>query len=136
MKKWYLNFTSFCSLTGVLLYPQTSILADEKNYHSDNTAKNVRDQNQNMALPENQSNKKVYIDRTAAIRQDIMDIDIMSTNAKNIKIMTLESGKVVLRGPVESSSEKEKIEAIAQRHSGGAEVLSFLEVSMKELTNN
>ena len=94
--------------------------------NSENTERNVRDRNHSTVLPGDQSNKSQFIDRTAAIRRDLMAQSV-SITAKNIKIITLEDGTVVLRGPVTSAEEKKIIEDIAHRLAGSDPVVSYLE---------
>ena len=94
-----------------------------------NTSENVRDRNGKTVLPEDQANQKDLLERTASIRREITNSNNFSVSAKNIKIVTLEDGTVVLRGPVNSRSEKSQIESIARKESGKSEVKSYLEVA-------
>lgn len=98
-----------------------------------NSERNMRDRNENAVLPEDQSEQKIFLDRTAAIRSEIVDNNSLSTAAHNIKIITLNNGTVILRGIVESNAEKGTIEQIAKKHSGSAEVLSHLEIDQQKL---
>ena len=54
----------------------------------------------------------------------------LSTTAKNIKIITI-NGIVTLRGPVNDSHEKDKIEAKAQQIAGVNRVDNQLEVKAR-----
>jgi osmotically-inducible protein OsmY len=94
----------------------------------DNTAMNERDSDMETVLPEDQSNESVHLERTRAIRASITEREDVSTNAHNIKIITLANGVVVLRGPVNSMKEKDIVESLAKKHAGGAVVKSFIEV--------
>lgn len=96
-------------------------------YEPSNTGINVRDR-MNSVLPESQSSQKMYVDRTSAIRSELVKQLDLSTSAHNVKIITLDDGTTVLRGPVRSSKEKLAVESIAKKHSGNSEVKSFLEV--------
>lgn len=78
----------------------------------DNTARNVRDRDQDSLTPLDQGNSKTDIDRTAQIRREIIDVKGLSVNAQNVKIITNE-GHVTLRGPVDSADEKRIIGEIA-----------------------
>ncbi|MGH7241921.1 MAG: BON domain-containing protein [Phycisphaerales bacterium] len=80
--------------------------------------------------PMDQSNAKADIDITAAIRRAIMEDKSMSTNAQNCKIIT-EGGVTTLRGPVNSQSEKDAIEAKAKSVAGVTRVDNQLEVKTK-----
>jgi osmotically-inducible protein OsmY len=100
-----------------------------KSYDESNTGRNAVDDDDETSLPEDQSNEQVHIDRTARIRREITSEDNFSTSAKNIKIVTLANGNVVLRGPVATESEKLAIEAIANRVGGSnVKVSSYLTV--------
>lgn len=98
------------------------------NHKADNTARNEVDKDLNTTLPEDQSNEKAFIERTAAIRREITSREDLSVTAQNIKIITLANGQVVLRGPVLNAKEKETVEKIAKQLSGSAPVKSFIEI--------
>lgn len=74
----------------------------------DNTGKNIRDRDSMTKTPFDQSESETDRTITQKIRQAIMSDDSLSTNAKNIKIITVD-GVVTLRGPVASLQEKEAI---------------------------
>lgn len=65
---------------------------------------------------------------TQTIRQQIVDQKEFSTNAKNIKIITRD-GVVVLKGPVNTLAEKNKIESIAANAAGKTKVSSQITVT-------
>ena len=65
---------------------------------------------------------------TQTIRQAIVADDSLSTNAKNVKIITVD-GTVTLRGPVKSDKEKEAIVAKAQQVAGVKKVDNQLEIA-------
>ncbi len=65
---------------------------------------------------------------TSKIRQAIVADDKLSTLAQNVKIIT-RSGVVVLRGPVRSTEEKERVEAVANTVAGAANVRSDLTIA-------
>lgn len=95
----------------------------------DNTAVNERDADSpGMATPFDQSNEQSDIDLVAKIRSEVVEIDDLSTNGKNVKIIT-NAGRVILRGPVDSAAERDAIEAVAKRNaSDDSNVTSYLEV--------
>jgi osmotically-inducible protein OsmY len=64
---------------------------------------------------------------TRRIRRAVVGTEGMSTSGKNVKIITAE-GKVTLRGPVNSTEEKQKIEQLAKSIAGEQNVTSQLEV--------
>lgn len=93
----------------------------------DNTTVNKRDADAGTVTPMDQSNDSAEIERVAAIRKDVLDIDKLSVNGRNVKIIT-NAGKVVLRGPVASSSERDAIVLAAQKHADAGNVTNQLEV--------
>jgi hyperosmotically inducible protein len=97
----------------------------------DNTGVNKRDAgNSGTVTPTDQGNGKSDIGITAEIRRAIVKDGAMSMAAKNVKIITTK-GKVTLRGAVNSDDEKSKVEAIARRVAGDAQVDNQLEVKTK-----
>src|SRR5688572_11530562 len=83
----------------------------------DNSGRNVRDRNDQTKTAGDQSENEA--DRTISqnIRQAITVDDSLSTNGKNVKIITTD-GTVTLRGPVKSEKEKSTIGAKAQQIAG------------------
>jgi osmotically-inducible protein OsmY len=77
--------------------------------------------------PIDQSNMSNDIEITQEIRKKVIDNEELSFNAKNVKIITV-SGKVTLRGPVETPAEKTAIESSARATAGVAKVDNQLEV--------
>jgi hypothetical protein len=95
----------------------------------DNTARNKRDAPGDTKTPMDQSESPEHIKITADIRAAVMAMDGMSTNGKNIKIITDKAGVVTLRGVVASQSEKDKIDAKARSFAGVTSVVNQLEVN-------
>jgi len=93
----------------------------------DNTAVNQRDANAATKTPIDQKETQRDVNVTASIRKRVVDTEHFSINARNVKIIT-EDGKVVLRGPVNSAEEKEKIDAIAREIAGKDNVENQIEV--------
>ena len=93
----------------------------------DNTGRNVRDRSGATITPGDQSNEKADLHLTQEIRKALMEDKSLSTNAKNVKIITAH-GIVTLRGPVNTPQEKAIIEAKAQRIAGANNVESQLEL--------
>ena len=100
--------------------------ANSETNKADNTDINERDRNQQALTPMDQSNTKADIKVTQAIRKSLMEKE-MSTNAKNIKIIT-RNGNVTLRGPVASAEEKREIAKLAKAVPGIKKVSNQLEV--------
>lgn len=93
---------------------------------ADNTGRNVRDRGQTVTSG-NQSENEVDRTITQQIRQALMDDNSLSTNAKNIKIITI-NGIVTLRGPVNSDKEKMDIGRKAQEVANVKNVDNQLEI--------
>ena len=93
----------------------------------DNTKNNERDRNDANKTPLDQANNSADIDITAKIRSAIVDDSAMSTNARNIKIIT-QNGEVTLRGVVDSQAEKDSIESKARGVAGVTRIDNQLEI--------
>lgn len=93
----------------------------------DNTARNSRDRDAKTLTPLDQGSSKSDVEITAQIRKEIIATADMSVNAQNVKIIT-QNGKVTLRGPVNTASEKTTIDGIATRLVRTENVASHLEV--------
>ena len=113
-------------LTAALVLAGTHVWADSKAVDADNTAKNQRDQSGETKTPLDQSQDAGDIELTAKIRQMVVKDDSLSMLAKNAKIIT-EEGTVVLRGPVESETEKKAIAEYA-RSAGAKKVINEIEI--------
>jgi len=99
-------------------------------YPADNSGRNQRDANGATATAEDQSNNKADLEITQAVRKAVVADDSLSTNAQNVKIVT-SGGVVILRGPVKSEAEKEKIAAKAKSVAGVARVDNQLEIASR-----
>jgi hyperosmotically inducible protein len=75
---------------------------------SDNTGINIRDRDSMAKTPFDQSESEADRTITQKIRQALMADNSLSTNAKNIKIIT-NDGVVTLRGPVANARENDAI---------------------------
>jgi osmotically-inducible protein OsmY len=84
----------------------------------DNTAVNERDADGANVTPIDQSNEQADIDLVADIRARVLEIDDLSVNGRNVKIIT-NAGKVLLRGPVASAAERDAIAKVAADLAGG-----------------
>lgn len=94
----------------------------------DNTGRNVRDRGGETKTPGDQSESEADRTITQNIRKALTADDSLSTNAKNVKIIT-NDGTVTLRGPVNSEKEKADIEAKAKQVAGVRQVDNQLEVT-------
>jgi hyperosmotically inducible periplasmic protein len=95
---------------------------------ADNSGRNERDRNDATKTSGDQSESEA--DRTISqnVRQAVVADDSVSTNGKNVKIITID-GTVTLRGPVKSEQEKTNIGAKAQQVAGVKRVDNQLEVA-------
>jgi hyperosmotically inducible protein len=96
----------------------------------DNTGRNERDQSGKTLTPGDQSTNKADVELTRKIREAVVADKSLSTDAHNIKIITID-GMVTLRGPVGSDTERTKIVATAKRLAGKDKVDSQLEIAHK-----
>jgi len=92
-----------------------------------NSGKNVRDRDDQSLTPTDQGGSQADRDVTAQVRKAVVDDDSLSTNAQNVKIITVQ-GVVTLRGPVKNANEKASIAAKAKRVAGVKRVDNQLEI--------
>jgi hyperosmotically inducible periplasmic protein len=95
---------------------------------ADNSGRNVRDRNDATKTPGDQSESEADRTITQNVRQAVTADDSVSTNGKNVKIIT-NDGTVTLRGPVKSEQEKTNIGAKAQQIAGVKRVDNQLEIA-------
>ncbi len=107
--------------------PQDRVTYDASREDSDNTGRNVRDRDERARTPLDQSESEADRTLTQKIRRAIMNDDSLSTNAKNIKVISI-NGVVTLRGPVANSREKEIISRKVKDVQGILRVDNQLEV--------
>lgn len=94
----------------------------------DNSGRNVRDADGATKTPGDQSESEADRTITQNVRQAVTADDSISTNGKNVKIITVD-GTVTLRGPVKSEQEKTNIAAKAQQIAGVKKVDNQLEIA-------
>ena len=94
----------------------------------DNSGRNVRDRDDQNKTAGDQSESEADRTITQNIRDAITADDALSTNGKNVKIIT-NDGTVTLRGPVKSEKEKSEIEAKAKQIAGVKKVDNQLEIA-------
>ena len=102
--------------------------SDAATVEPDNTGRNARDRAGEGLTPRDQGGSEADRETTRRIRQGIIANDWLSTDARNIKIITI-NGKVTLRGPIKNEQELDVIKKIAQQ--AGATALD----NQLELTN-
>jgi osmotically-inducible protein OsmY len=97
---------------------------------ADNTAVNQRDKDGSTLTVFDQGGSPEDRQITASVRELVVKDDSLSTDAHNIKIITV-AGAVTLRGPVASAAEKASIESKAKQVKGVTKISNQLEVAAK-----
>lgn len=93
--------------------------------------RDARDTKETALTPDIQAKGSAQdVELTRLLRQELTNDKSLSTNAQNIKIITL-SGVVTLRGPVESEQEKQRVDALARKTAGVKKVDNQLEIKSK-----
>jgi hyperosmotically inducible periplasmic protein len=129
-----MNILSLSFLIAAMLFVGCSRERDTRHatqtpaVEPDNTGRNVRDRGGETKTPGDQSESEADRTITQNIRKALTADDSLSTNAKNIKIIT-NDGTVTLRGPVKSEKEKADIEAKAKQAAGVKRVHNQLEIA-------
>lgn len=111
--------------TPWLLFLMPLVLVGCKDQHqpkADNNSYEV-----NAPTADDQSENEQDITITQRVRRALMKDDSLSTNAKNIKIITV-SRVVTLRGTVDSNNEKDAVAKKVEGMSGVSSVNNQLEV--------
>ena len=105
--------------------------ASAKGTRNDNSAINKRDANGQSLTPVDQmSGSKADVEITRQIREVLVKDSSLSTNAKNVKIITI-NGVTTLRGTVNSSQERAKLTSMAETVVSPTAVQNLLEVKTK-----
>ena len=120
------SLLSVCAFAAILAV----VPAGAGQHDADDTARNVRDRGDKTLTPMDQGGSAADRELTATIRKSIVDDDSLSTNAQNVKIVTVD-GVVTLRGPVKSADEKAMVASKAQAAKGVKRVDNQLEVESK-----
>lgn len=94
---------------------------------ANNTARNIRDRNNNTVTPFDQGTSEADLTMTREIRKALRKQDGLSVSAQNVKVITRD-GHVTVRGPVSSDEEKATIEEIVGRFASAPNIDSQLEV--------
>lgn len=96
----------------------------------DNTGMNRGDRNSGQPTADQQQSDRSDRNLTEQIRRSIIADKNLSTDARNVKVIT-RGGQVTLKGPVRSESEKRTIEAKAAEFAGEDKVTSELAIKPK-----
>jgi osmotically-inducible protein OsmY len=100
-------------------------------YDANNTGRNQRDRSGNSLTPEDQGGNDTDREITRQIRRAITSNDQLSTEAKNVKVVTI-NGTVTLRGPVNSAQEQQAVANLAKGVTGVNSVVNQLEVKQNQ----
>ena len=95
---------------------------------ADNTGTNKRDASPHAITASQQGETAADREITRKIRRAVVNDKSLSTNAHNVKIITME-GMVILKGPVGSEREKMAIEEKASQVAGSDNVKSEIEIA-------
>ena len=98
---------------------------------ADNTGINKRDTYSKKITADQQGQTKEDREITQKIRRAIVDDKYLSTNAHNVKIITVD-GVVTLKGPVASEAEKKNIEEKAAQIAGKDKMKSEIGIAPKK----
>lgn len=121
-----LGFLNACSSGDVREESRYSV-ENTEGVKQDNSRMNERIENNSELTAQDQGSSDRDIRTTQLIRQRVVEQDGLSMDAKNVKIITL-NGNVTLKGPVETMSEKSRIESIARDVAGVTRVNSEITV--------
>jgi len=120
------------AILGCLLLSLNAVAVNAKDApQADNSAQNAGAERRDAVTAEKQNNKKSNVQVLAQIRKSIVDDNGLSMNAKNAKIL-FKDGLVTLKGPVDSDSEKARVEELAKSCSSVSSVKNMLTVAPKK----
>ncbi len=97
---------------------------------ADNTKTNQRDRNPSEPTADSQKENPADRQLVQQIRRAIVKDKSLSTDARNVKVIA-QNGMVTLKGPVDSESEKQAVEAKAAQVAGSDKVSSEIQVRSK-----
>jgi hyperosmotically inducible periplasmic protein len=113
-----------------LIWAQQGTDTSQSPSPADNTKINQRDRNQSDPTADQQKENPNDRQLAQQIRRALVKDKSLSTNAHNVKIIA-QNGMVTLKGPVNSDSEKQAIEAKAAQIAGADKVSSDIQVRSK-----
>lgn len=124
--------TALLAAAALVLVSPITALAQEKDttrkvVAADNTKRNT----DHKVTAQNQSGEKSDLVITKEVRRAIVKDTALSGYAHNVKIITV-AGKVTLKGPVRSETEKAVIETMAKRIAGVTDVVNQLTIKLEK----
>src|SRR5262249_44218266 len=126
--QWFGTAALALALAGPVWAGGRATGADEVRHEPDNTGRNARAATGDTMTSGAQGNSTNDLAITRRIRQAIVQDKQLSTNAHNVKVVTV-GGVVTLRGPVASAEERASVAAKAQEVAGAGHVDNQLEVA-------
>lgn len=115
-----------CALVALCAAP--ALASGPDGVAPDNTGTNARDADGTTLTVFDQGESDADRRITAEVRQMLVADDSLSTNAQNVKVITL-AGVVTLRGPVASADEKASVESKARSVAGVTRVDNHLDIT-------
>jgi osmotically-inducible protein OsmY len=103
-------------------------LAMQAQTPADNTKVNERDRAKDAATADQQKENAGDRDLAQKIRRAVMDDKSLSTYAHNVKIIA-QDGRVTLKGPVRTETEKKTIEGKALAVAGAGHVVNEISIA-------
>jgi len=118
-------------LSGLsLLWAQQQTDTSQNPPTADNTKVNQRDRSQTEPTADQQKENPADRQLAQQIRRALVKDKSLSSNAHNVKVIA-QDGMVTLKGPVNSESEKQTVEAKAAQIAGSDKVTSDIQVRSK-----
>ena len=115
-------------MKGTMILPVAALLATlALSGARANEADNTRENRAQQTTAQDQGNNPRDLAMTARIREAVMKASSLSTEAKNVKIIT-RGGRVVLTGPVNSPQERSTIGSLAEEIAGPDNVSNQLKL--------
>jgi osmotically-inducible protein OsmY len=118
-------------LSGLsLLWAQQQTDTSQNPPTADNTKVNQRDRSETEPTADRQKENPADRQLAQQIRRALVKDKSLSSNAHNVKVIA-QDGMVTLKGPVNSESEKQTVEAKAAQIAGSDKVTSDIQVRSK-----
>jgi hyperosmotically inducible protein len=122
-----LAISSFFLITALPAVIQAEDASSSSTIKPDNTAINVRDRNANAVTADQAQQDKSDVVLMQKIRKAVVQDKSLSINAHNVKIIA-KNGQVILKGPVNSGDESDRIMSKATRIAGADHVRNELSI--------
>ncbi len=120
----------FALLSGLSLAWAQQGADTSQNPPADNTKVNQQDRNRTEPTADRQKENPADRQLAQQIRRALVKDKSLSSNAHNVKVIA-QDGMVTLKGPVNSETEKQTVEATAAQIAGSDKVTSDIQVRSK-----